>query len=546
MFIMRVDVVAGALATVTIFGRTAPRSEELQTLVAQTQSVIAMVLYFAGMALAVFASAGLVAAVFEPGRIELLLSKPISRTHLLLGRDVGNILVIAANILYLVVGSWIIFGLKTKIWGFGFVLSSLFTIFIFAVMLAVLVLAGVLWDSAAIAIMATFAIMIVTPILAQRATASVTAARFGMVAQRGPRALLRAAQNGGDQCHHPAHDSQRTDRELDARLEHRDLRRGSVDYRALVISQKDVLMLSKLPAIFLVAALAGAAPRVDNVLEKMVPADANSIVGGRMDAIKGTSLYQKLMAAQKLPQMDQFAQDTGFDPRRDVRELLFVTTPSRGRVLLARGTFHPNPEALRGVRKTRHGQYEIWGQDTEGFCILDSSLAVAGDIDGINDALDEWTSGAHTTGAKLLARVSGVSERAAIWGYSPGLPTFLVDNIPKTSTGIDFSRIFKGLEEVWFQADLSGGLLAEVRGATATDQDAISLRDAVRGLVGLGRLSGREKTPELLRLWDGISAEQVGPFPSSSQSRDIAEDLIERLVRMLGSTGPPPGPRSRV
>lgn len=170
MFIMRVDVVAGALATVTIFGRTAPRSEELATLVAQTQSVIAMVLYFAGMALAVFASAGLVAAVFEPGRIELLLSKPISRTHLLLGRYVGNVLVIAANILYLVVGSWVIFGLKTQVWGIGFVLSSFFTIFVFAVMLAVLVLAGVLWDSAAIGIMASFAIMIVTPILAQRAT----------------------------------------------------------------------------------------------------------------------------------------------------------------------------------------------------------------------------------------------------------------------------------------------------------------------------------------------------------------------------------------
>jgi ABC-type transport system involved in multi-copper enzyme maturation permease subunit len=170
MFIMRVDVVAGALATVTIFGRTGPVTEDVKTLVAQTQSVIAMVLYFAGMALAVFASAGLVSAVFEPGRIELLLSKPVSRVHLLMGRYVGNVLVIAANIFYLVVGSWIIFGLKTQVWGAGFLLSSLFTIFIFAVLLAVLVLAGVLWDSAAIGIMATFAIMIITPILAQKAT----------------------------------------------------------------------------------------------------------------------------------------------------------------------------------------------------------------------------------------------------------------------------------------------------------------------------------------------------------------------------------------
>jgi len=169
MFIMRVDVVAGALATVTIFGRSMP-SQDLQNLVQQTQSVIAMVLYFAGMALSVFASAGLVSAMFEPGRIELLISKPVSRTHLLLGRYLGNVLVIGANILYLVIGSWIIFGVKTGVWGMGFLLSSLCTIFIFAVLLAVLVLAGVLWDSAAVGIMITFAIMIVTPILAQKNT----------------------------------------------------------------------------------------------------------------------------------------------------------------------------------------------------------------------------------------------------------------------------------------------------------------------------------------------------------------------------------------
>ncbi|HEX4276732.1 MAG TPA: ABC transporter permease subunit [Bryobacteraceae bacterium] len=169
MFIMRIDVVQGAIATVTIFGRSTP-STDVQDLVQQTQSVIAMILYFAGMALSVFASAGLVAAVFEPGRIELLLSKPVSRIHLLLGRYAGNVLVVAANIVYLVAGSWIIFGVKTSTWGAGFLMSSLCTIFIFAVLLAILVLVGVLWDSSAVAIMVTFAIMIITPILAQKPT----------------------------------------------------------------------------------------------------------------------------------------------------------------------------------------------------------------------------------------------------------------------------------------------------------------------------------------------------------------------------------------
>jgi len=169
IFILRVDVVEGALATVSIFGNTLPTTN-VQNLVQETQSVIAMVLYFAGMALAVFASAGLVSAMFEQGRIELLLSKPVSRPHLLLGRYTGNVLVVSANVLYLVISSWIIFGIKTGIWGAGYLLSSLCTIFMFSVLLAVIVLVGVLWESGAVAIMVTFAIMIVTPILAQKST----------------------------------------------------------------------------------------------------------------------------------------------------------------------------------------------------------------------------------------------------------------------------------------------------------------------------------------------------------------------------------------
>lgn len=169
VFIMRIDVVAGALATITIFGRALPTTD-VQGLVQQTQSVIAMAMYFFGMALSVFASAGLVAAVFEPGRIELLLSKPVSRTRLLLGRYLGNLLVVAANIVYLTVGSWVIFGIKTGLWGLGYLVSSAFTVFVFAVLLAVIVLVGVLWESAAVAIMVTFGLMIVTPILAQTAT----------------------------------------------------------------------------------------------------------------------------------------------------------------------------------------------------------------------------------------------------------------------------------------------------------------------------------------------------------------------------------------
>ena len=59
------------------------------------------------------------------------------------------------NTTYLVLGVWIIFGLKTRIWGPQFLWAILTTVFIFAVLLAVVVLIGVLFESAALATMIT-------------------------------------------------------------------------------------------------------------------------------------------------------------------------------------------------------------------------------------------------------------------------------------------------------------------------------------------------------------------------------------------------------
>jgi len=167
LFILRVDVVQGALATMSLFGNTS-RAEDVQTLVRQVHAAIAAFLFTAGMFLAIFASAGLIPSVFEPGRIELLLSKPIERYQILIGRYIGNLLVIAANVCYLVPAVWVILGLKTGIWTYGFLWSSAFTIFVFAILLTVVLLIGVLWESAAIATMVSFGLILVSPILAQK------------------------------------------------------------------------------------------------------------------------------------------------------------------------------------------------------------------------------------------------------------------------------------------------------------------------------------------------------------------------------------------
>ncbi len=128
---------------------------------------IATFLYTWGMGLAVFASAGLIPRVLEPGRIELILSKPVSRKRILLGRFLGNVLIVAGNISYLVLGVWTIFGVKTGIWNPRFLLAIATTVFTFSVLLSVVVFLGVLVESTALSTMVTMGLMIMSPVLAQ-------------------------------------------------------------------------------------------------------------------------------------------------------------------------------------------------------------------------------------------------------------------------------------------------------------------------------------------------------------------------------------------
>jgi len=167
LLLLRIDVVEGAIATVSLFGQSLVRGRDVNTFVIQVHAAVATFLYSWGMALAVFASSGLIPSVLEPGRISLLLSKPVRRWQIVAGRYLGNLLVVSLNICYLVAGVWLVFGWKTGVWRTQFLWTMATTIFIFAVLLTVVIWIGVVFESSALATMVTLALMVISPILAQ-------------------------------------------------------------------------------------------------------------------------------------------------------------------------------------------------------------------------------------------------------------------------------------------------------------------------------------------------------------------------------------------
>jgi ABC-type transport system involved in multi-copper enzyme maturation permease subunit len=166
LFVLKIDLVEGA---VSLFGiESTTRTVDIHRFVITSYSWVSVILYVWGTFLAIFASSGLIPSVLEPGRISLLLSKPVTRSMLLLGRYIGNVAIVAANHVYLICSIWLVIGIKTGIWEGRFLLAIAASLFIFAVLLCVVVLVGVISESAALSVMVPVALMLISTILGQR------------------------------------------------------------------------------------------------------------------------------------------------------------------------------------------------------------------------------------------------------------------------------------------------------------------------------------------------------------------------------------------
>ena len=268
---------------------------------------------------------------------------------------------------------------------------------------------------------------------------------------------------------------------------------------------------------------------VDSTLAGLTPPDATMLAGIRMDAVRATPLFQKLIAGRSFPQLDDFARDTGFDPRRDVRELL-VASDGKDAIVAARGTF--NEHGFSGLAKQAYKGITLYTRGQRGVALIDASTAVAGTLAGVNAALDRYKSGNRSGPTELLARARQIPSRNQVWSVSNGFENLLTAGIPETGNAANVGRILRSLENATFAADFRTGVDGYLTGTCRTEQDAKNLGDTVRGLIGLGRLSVPEKQPDLLRLWDGIKVDQQQRTVNITVA--VPQDLLEKMLDLFG------------
>jgi ABC-type transport system involved in multi-copper enzyme maturation permease subunit len=103
--------------------------------------------------LSVIATAFFIPNMLRRGSVELLLSKPISRSRLLLFKYLGGLAFVFVNSAVLIGGVYVLVGLKTGIWAHGFLLTILLLTYFFAILYSISTLLAVLTQSTVVCIL---------------------------------------------------------------------------------------------------------------------------------------------------------------------------------------------------------------------------------------------------------------------------------------------------------------------------------------------------------------------------------------------------------
>ena len=164
---LNMDIVSGAIQGVTFFGEELEiPSMTIEQFVNAVQSGMAMIISTIGLFLALMATATLFPLMVQQGSIELLLCRPAPRWRLVVARFFGGVAIMTFNAVYLMVGVWVVMGIKSGIWNTGFPLSTILIVIAFVFLYVIVTALSVMSENAAVGLLAGYAVLMFSPVLA--------------------------------------------------------------------------------------------------------------------------------------------------------------------------------------------------------------------------------------------------------------------------------------------------------------------------------------------------------------------------------------------
>ncbi len=305
------------------------------------------------------------------------------------------------------------------------------------------------------------------------------------------------------------------------------------------MNARTVLTTATLAAVLTAALPAKAA---DPQLLNLVMPDAKVLAGVNVDQAKTSPFGQYVLGLIQSSQnthLQELTNQTGFDPTRDVHEVLVASTGTPGShsgLALARGNF--DTAKILAVA-TQHGAAtETYGgvtiledpKGTNGVAFLDSTLFVAGDIASVKAAIDRQHTPAPLP-ASVIVQVNQWSGSQDAWAVSL-IPTASLKmpngapNVP--GVGAQGNTAFQSIQQAAGGVKFGANVVVTAQATADTAQNAQSMGDALKLLASLAQMQS-QNNPNVKTLLSGLTITPQGNLLNVTLT--VPEDQIQQVVK---------------
>ncbi len=295
-------------------------------------------------------------------------------------------------------------------------------------------------------------------------------------------------------------------------------------------------------AVGLVTLFAASLPgkAADSDMLRLVMPDAKVIAGVNVLQARNTPFGQFLLSQTtgKDSQIEQFSTLLGFDPRRDITEVLMASTgDQKSGIVLVRGSFDLAKimafAQQKGAVTLSYAGATILIDPNKaaGITFADPTLALAGNIDNIKAALDR-RSAPSSLPAQILSQVTEWSQQDA-WMVATGLPNQF--KLPAgTPAQITQQPSIQSVKEFDGGLKFGSSVVVTARAVADTSQNATTLAGVVQLLASLMQMQAAQN-PQAAALAKSLVVNINGVNVDISWS--IPQDQLEQMMKQHATTG---------
>jgi hypothetical protein len=283
--------------------------------------------------------------------------------------------------------------------------------------------------------------------------------------------------------------------------------------------------------LILFLAAAGLMPAVDPQLLGLMAPEASMMAGVHADRIKASSFGQYVLRSVSAEDAGfrKFIDQTGFDPRYDVTEIVVATLPNAQGpdhgLVACRGIFQPARifAAARqngGATVVPYKTFELLLNEggKQALAFVDNSIALFGNTDWVKAALDRRGNPTALAPA-LVARIEGLSANQDLWFYS--------QHRFAASNGKSQAFNLEAIEQFWGGLKFGELVTLQLDALARSPEDATALTDVVRFVVAMVRGNAKDMPPAVTAAIDSMQLSATGR--QASMRISLPEKQLEEL-----------------